>query len=153
MFERQDERPKGRRLILRTKSSPRRSFLDISRPGVMGRRFFSEAEIGHAGERHFVSSLKANDYTIIQWDTKGEGKTDIVASKNGQLCLFQVKSAIEPNLPAGMSEEEEIAIRRRAVQYSAWAYLIQIQLDFNLNVVGDIRWNRVWPKRLILKLR
>jgi Holliday junction resolvase-like predicted endonuclease len=103
----------------------------------------SSYDIGLAGERVAVDWLKSKGYTILNWDTRAPGATDIEANTSTHI-LVQVKSAVYPNEVPTLSSEEETRIKARAGRLSASAYEARVQLDQNLHATSDnITWRKL----------
>lgn len=98
-------------------------------------------EIGFAGEKHVVAWLRANGYSG-NWDTRGPGSTDIEATGHEHI-LVQVKSAVAPSVPAGLSGDELRNIKSRATRLGANAYLAQVTMDSRLRLIGEISWTKL----------
>lgn len=103
----------------------------------------STVEIGKIGEKKVVEWLLANGYTIVEWDTKAPGATDIEAKNTKAHVLVQVKTAVEPNTPADMSHEEVQALKARASRKKAEAWQAKVQLDSKHNLKGEIQWKKL----------
>ena len=103
---------------------------------------YSEYDIGEAGERIVVNALK-KDRWIVNWNTKGPGATDIEAQKDLRKILIQVKTAIYPNKPAELSNDERGRIMSRAKSLGAEAWEAKVVLDSSLRQVGEIFWSRL----------
>jgi Holliday junction resolvase-like predicted endonuclease len=103
----------------------------------------SQTEIGALGEKLVALDLKKKGYSV-KVDTKGTGKTDIEASKNGKIAaLIQVKTGVEPNTPADLPGEEVAAIKRRAGQLSCAALEANVQLDENYAQKGAVKYRKL----------
>ena len=100
-------------------------------------------EIGQAGERIVVQWLRSKGYIIDRWDTQSPGSTDIEAHHSQAHILVQVKSAVYPNDPPHLSSDEERNIKSRATRIGAQAYEARVQLDSNLQLLGQIMWRKL----------
>ncbi len=98
-------------------------------------------QIGQQGEQCVVQWLQANGYTT-NWNTRLPGSVDIEA-RGAEYLLVQVKSAILPDKPATISDEEIRNIKARAARLGATAYWAQVQLNSSLQQVGDIIWRKL----------
>lgn len=97
----------------------------------------SPVDIGRLGEEAVRRDLARQHYTDIRVNTYGAGATDITAkSPATDLQFFQVKTAVSPNTPDGLDEEERVAIKARATRNDGTAYLAQVQLDRNHKVTN-----------------
>jgi len=77
-------------------------------------------------------------------DTKTPGSADIDASKGHRRVLIQVKSALTPNAPPGLSSAELRNLKSRASRIGAEAWLAQVNLSpANLARVGDINFTQL----------
>jgi len=100
------------------------------------------AEIGNYGERHVTNWLSAKGFRCYQ-NTQQPGCTDIDA-KGNPTCLFvQVKTAIYPSLPASLSADERTAIVRRANNNNREAWLAQVSVSKDGNLIGEITWTKL----------
>jgi hypothetical protein len=98
--------------------------------------------IGQAGERAVALELMAMGY-ITNVDTRSPGSTDIEAIGLTANLLVQVKSAVAPNFPADLSNEEQGKIRLRAALLGWEPWSAKVQLDPWLNKVGNIIWRKL----------
>jgi len=112
--------------------------LEVSLKGVE-EIMLTAAEIGTIGERHATAWLRANGWRCYT-DTKLPGATDIEATSGGRVILVQVKTAVYPSLPAGLTVHEKRAIVARAKYNQKEAWLVQLQIDREGAVVGSITW-------------
>jgi len=116
-------------------------------------------EIGQAGERIVATWLRYRGYTHVKVDTRLPGSTDIDAHrvplmnylfpklfenpKNKERMLVQVKSAVYPHDPGSLSSDEERNITSRAAKIGAQAWEARVELNSNLERVGEIRWRKL----------
>ncbi len=100
----------------------------------------NSAQIGEYGEQHVASWLRQNGYTVLQ-NTKLPGSTDIEADGEESI-LVQVKTAVRPDEPAYPSSDEIRNIKSRASRLNRTAYVTQVQIDPNGNLVRDIKWTK-----------
>lgn len=103
----------------------------------------TEVEIGQAGEHIVVQWLRDRGYSIDNWDTRAPGSTDIEAHHSTAKILVQVKSAVHPNEPSTLSSDEERNIKSRATRIGAIAYEARVQLNSNLQLIGEIKWRKL----------
>ena len=62
------------------------------------------------------------------------------------MALVQVKTAVHPNLPDGLSAEESARIRKRAVRMRWEAWLAQVHVDDTGALLGPLVYTRlIWP--------
>jgi len=104
------------------------------------RKMPTAVEIGHAGEQFAVQALKREGWTVDVWNTQAPGSTDIEAHSGSSKILVQVKSAIPPNEPSGLSSDEERNIKSRATRINAKAYEARVYLNSNLTLKSEIKW-------------
>jgi Holliday junction resolvase-like predicted endonuclease len=97
-----------------------------------------------AGERAAVSWLEDKGFTILKWDTRSPGSTDIEA-ESGKHLLVQVRTAVQPEDPPSLTSEEEDDIKSRAADKEAEAWEARVQLDSNLHLLGKIKWRKLFP--------
>jgi hypothetical protein len=57
--------------------------------------------------------------------------------------LVQVKAAISPNNPESLSPEETQNIGSRATRLNAEAWEARVQLNANLQLIGEIQWRQL----------
>jgi hypothetical protein len=102
--------------------------------------------IGGYGERHAAACLAEQGWSCHR-NTQQPGATDIMgtATSNGATVrvLVQVKTAVVPNQPAGLSADERRAITARAANLNGFAWLAQVQINAQGQLVGQIHWSRV----------
>lgn len=103
---------------------------------------YTPYDIGLAGEGAVVGWFRTNGWTIIKWDTKSPGATDIETQLGQKKALTQVKSTIFPSEPFGLLTDEEKAIKSRALRLGAEAWEAMVRLDGNLKPLG-IRWRQL----------
>ena len=106
-------------------------------------RLSSAPDIGRAGERHAVDWLRAEGYSIMKWNTQTSGLIDIEAKSSSKRLLVQVKAALYPNTPAQLSAEEAEAITSRAARLGAQAWEARVQVDSNLDLIGNVQWRKI----------
>jgi hypothetical protein len=106
------------------------------------RKALTAAEIGYSGERHATAWLTANGYACYQ-NTQLPGSTDIDATGSNKSLYVQVKTAVSPNWIAGLSAEEKNAIVARANRNNREAWLAQVTIDADGNLIGEITWTKL----------
>ncbi len=116
-------------------------FAALVRAILLNDRRRGAGEIGRAGEGSAVRQLQAWGYRV-SLDTRGPGSTDIVARGRGRLLLVQVKTAQTPSLPAGLTSQEEQAIRSRAARLRTEPWEARVRVNWSLEPVG-IDWRRL----------
>ena len=99
-------------------------------------------EVGQAGEEIVALALVEKGYRT-NVDTKGPGSTDIEALGANATLLVQVKTALFPATPAGLSSNEERNIKSRASRLGFEAWEARLQVNQGLHLVGAIGWRRV----------
>ena len=82
--------------------------------------------VGSRGEAVVREDLRAKEWAVLQ-NTRLPGSTDIEATKNNSSILVQVKSALHPSAPDGLSSDEKRNIKSRASRIDATSYLAQVQ--------------------------
>jgi len=102
----------------------------------------TQAEVGRAGEHAAARVLGDKGYQT-NIDTKAPGSTDIEARGTNVSLLVQVKTAMTPGLPAGISEDEERNIKSRAARLGWEAWEAKVQVDSRLALVGQITWRKL----------
>jgi Holliday junction resolvase len=100
------------------------------------------SEIGTAGEKHATAWLQANGWSCYR-NTQLPGATDIQATSGTKSILVQVKTAVFPNQPVGLSADDKNAIVARANKSSKEAWLAQLQINSEGLLVGQISWTRL----------
>ncbi|MHA1228649.1 MAG: hypothetical protein ACTSPV_18140 [Candidatus Hodarchaeales archaeon] len=103
---------------------------------------YDSYDVGLAGEKAVVNWLNQKGWEITRWDTDAPGATDIEARSGNKKLLVQVKSAIYPNQPSSLSEEEERNIKSRATMKDAEAWEARVVLDRSLNPM-NIEWRKL----------
>ena len=98
------------------------------------------AQIGQYGEQHVAAWLRQRGYVVRQ-DTRLPGSTDIEADGQESI-LVQVKTAVSPEEPAYPSSDEIRNIKSRASNSNRTAYVAQVKIDTNGNLVGEIKWTK-----------
>lgn len=100
--------------------------------------------VGSVGERHATAVLVARGFAC-NTDTRQPGATDIEAvHRSGHPgLLVQVKTAVAPNLPSGLSAQEERSIKARASRLAREAWLAQVQIDAHGDLVGLVSWTKL----------
>lgn len=102
------------------------------------------SDIGKKAEVEVVNQLKNTGWRIEDWDPEAHGAKDIIAEGEGKRLMVHVQSAITPNNPPKMTGPEIENMKRRAANRGATAYQARVQIDQNLNRVGDIGWQRIF---------
>src|SRR5258708_39296993 len=102
----------------------------------------TQVKTGQAGEHIVARELAAKGYRT-NLDTKGPGSTDIEARGTNASLLVQVKTAVSPNAPAGLSSDEERNIKSRAARLGYQAWEAKLQVDSGLSMVGTIAWRQL----------
>ena len=94
-------------------------------------------EIKLSGERHVMSDLTSKGYFCLR-NKRSRTPTGIEAIKGTEVMLVQVKAAVHPDLPEGLSAEESARIRKRAARMGWQARLAQVQIDDSGALLGSI---------------
>jgi hypothetical protein len=85
-------------------------------------------------------------FTIMTWNTpeQSPGSADIEAieASTKKRILVQVRSAIKPNVPAGLSSDEEGNLKSHATKTGVEAWEAKVQLDSSLQQ-GAVSWRRL----------
>ncbi len=99
-------------------------------------------EMGRYGARHVTAWLTDKGYQCEQ-SKRLPGSTDIEARSDRDNRLVQVKTALAPNRPLGLSLDEgrDLAATARGLGYDAWCAKVQIGPQGQR--VGDIIWIRL----------
>lgn len=99
---------------------------------------FSSDEIGKRAEATVVSDLRNKGLSIIEWNTKALGSTDIVAYNplNQKYIRVQVKGAIFPSLPSSLSFSESMNIRNLSQILNHAPVLAKVVLNNQLNPIS-----------------
>jgi len=95
-----------------------------------------------AAEQAAVDWLAEDGWTITQWDTRSPGSTHIEARTSSQKLLVRVKGAAYPDIPKGLTFEEEEQIRTIAKRMKAEAWEAKVWLDRNLDS-KSIVWRKL----------
>jgi hypothetical protein len=99
-------------------------------------------EVGLSGERHVMSDLTSKGYFCLR-NRRSQAPTGIEAINGTEVALVQVKAAVHPNLPEGLSAEESARIRKRAVRMGWQAWLAQVQIDKFGAMLGAVTYTRL----------
>jgi hypothetical protein len=99
-------------------------------------------EIKLSGERHVRSDLTSKGYFCLR-NKRSRVPTGIEAIKGTEVALVQVKAAVHPDVPAGLSAEESARIRKRAVRMCWKARLAQVQIDDAGALLGPVTYTRL----------
>jgi hypothetical protein len=107
-----------------------------------GTKMATTTDEGAIGERIVAQWLFSKKYSV-KVNTNLPGSTDIQATSNKVNLLVQVKTAVFPNVPASLSAEEKGSIKSRAARLSYEAWEAKVQLDADLDLVGNIIWQKL----------
>jgi hypothetical protein len=99
-------------------------------------------EVGLSGERHVMSDLTSKGYLCLR-NKRSPVPTGIEAIKGMEVALVQVKAAVHPNMPDGLSAEESARVRKRAVRMGWQAWLAQVQIDGFGAMLGSVTYTRL----------
>ena len=83
--------------------------------------------VGRTGERVVVRSLTDEGYVINAWNTASPAPADIDATRERVHILVQVRSAIYPNEPTNLTQEEAQHLKSRATAISATPVIATVQ--------------------------
>jgi hypothetical protein len=97
-----------------------------------------------AGERSVVEWLENKGFTIVKWDTRSPGTTEIKAKSTNTL-LVRGKTAVQPDEPSSLSSDEEKSIVSQVKKIGGEAWEAKVQLDSNLHSTGKIKWRKLFP--------
>ena len=97
-----------------------------------------------AGERAVVTWLENKGFVIVKWDTRSPGLVEIEA-KSKKPLLVKVRTAVHPEDPPSMSDDEEREIKSRAAKIGGEAWEAKVQLNPNLKLLGKIKWRKAFP--------
>lgn len=100
------------------------------------------SEIGTCGERHVANWLTAKGFSCYT-NTQQPGSTDIDARARDKSLFVQVKTAINPSSPASLSSDERRGIVNRANYNNREAWLAQVSINRNGQLIGDITWTKL----------
>jgi hypothetical protein len=103
---------------------------------------YTHADVGHTGE-HIVTNWLSEKGYVTHLLSKGPDAIDIEAQGQISKLLVQVRSAIEPELPKSLSNNDEIRIKSHAVALGYIPWEAKIQLDNELRMIGKIQWRRL----------
>jgi hypothetical protein len=99
-------------------------------------------EVGLSGERHVMSDLTSKGYLCLR-NKRSPVPTGIEAIKGTEVALVQVKAAVHPTMPDGLSDEESARVRKRAIRMGWQAWLAQVQIDSLGAMLGSIAYTRL----------
>ena len=99
-------------------------------------------EIRLSGERHVMSDLTSKGYLCLR-NKRSRARTGIEAIKGTEVALVQVKAAVHPNMPDGLSAEESARVRKRAARMGWQAWLAQVQIDKFGAMLGTVTYTRL----------
>lgn len=103
---------------------------------------FTSAEIGNLGERHATVALQAKGWQCYR-NTQQPGSTDIEARGQNKTILVQVKTGLVPNAPPDLPPDERRNITARASRLGYEAWLAQLQINGQGELVGSISWSKL----------
>jgi len=109
---------------------------------------FEEFYVRLAGERSVVTWLEEKGFTVVKWHAESPGPRNIEAkSGSAQVhLLVQVRTSVQPEDPPSLTSSEEEDIKSRATQIGAEAWEARVQLDSNLQLLGKIKWRKLFPE-------
>jgi hypothetical protein len=94
------------------------------------------------GERLVALWLAERGYsTNATARTNGSADIEVRGPRNSM--LVQVRSALAPDAPTPISPDEERRIQARAQQMGLEAWEARVQLNSQLQQVGEIQWRRL----------
>ena len=100
------------------------------------------AEIGNYGERHATAALQAKGWQCHR-NTQQPGSTDIEARSGNKGLLVQVKTGLSPNTAPAISPDEKRNITSRATSLGFEAWLAQLQIGPQGELIGSIHWTKL----------
>lgn len=97
------------------------------------------ADIGHAGEKHVENWCISKGFRNVIRNTWQPGGVDIQADGGtNNNIIIQVKSAISPNQPIAITDQEKAAIIARGKKLSRIPYGAYVTMDANTKLIGEI---------------
>jgi Holliday junction resolvase len=109
------------------------------------RKPFEEFYVKLAGERSVVTWLENKGFMIVKWDAESLGSKNIEAKSGSQRLLIQVKSSVQQEDSTPMTSAQKEDIESRAAKIGAEAWEARVQLASNLQLVGKIKWKKLFP--------
>jgi hypothetical protein len=99
------------------------------------------ADIGHAGEKHVENYCISKGFKNVIRNTWQPGGVDIQADGGANNnIVIQVKSAISPNQPAVVTNQEKAAIIERGKKLGRIPYGAYVLMDGNTKLMGEIKF-------------
>jgi Holliday junction resolvase-like predicted endonuclease len=99
------------------------------------------ADIGHAGEKHVENWCISKGFRNVIRNTWQPGGVDIQADGGANNnIVIQVKSAISPNQPATVTNEERAAIIARGKKLGRIPYGAYVVMNGETKLMGDINF-------------
>ena len=106
---------------------------------------FEDFYVKLAGERSVVTWLEDKGFIIGKWDTSAPGTEDIEARSGSTRLFVQVRTSVHPEDPPSLTSGEEEDIKSRASMHgSAEVWEARVQLDSHLELVGKIKWRKLF---------
>ena len=104
------------------------------------------SDFRRVGEGIALRDLMDKGFTILKWNTPEQlpdsGDLEAIEAVSRRHILVRVKSAVKPDVPTGLSSDEEGTLKSRASKASAEAWEAKVQLDASLQQ-GTVLWRRL----------
>jgi len=102
--------------------------------------FMTPEEIAEIGERHAMADLTAKGFFCLR-NARSPGGREIEAFRGTeQVSLVYVKTAVEPDIPGDLSDEDSARIKGRAVRMGWDAWLVHVRINPLGNLSEPIRY-------------
>ena len=102
-------------------------------------------DIARVGEGIAIRSLFDKGFTILKWNPPDQlpgGDIEAEDATRKRRILVQVRSDVEPNVPASLSSNEEADLESRAMNGGAEAWEAKVQLHSSLQS-GSVTWRQL----------
>ena len=106
----------------------------------------TESDMARVGEGIVLCELLGKGFAILKWNTPEQlpdsGDIEVTEPITKNRMLIRVKSAVEPNVPDSLSNDEEENLKSRATKMGIEAWEAKVQLNSSLQD-GTVSWRRL----------
>jgi hypothetical protein len=99
-------------------------------------------EINYLGQAIAQFDLERQGF-VWKWNTSIPGSTDIEATKGSEGRLVQVRTAVHPQEPRGLGQDETQRIKAKASQMGYEPWLVQITIKEGDSAAKTIIWTKL----------
>ncbi len=101
------------------------------------------AEIGQTAEKEVENWLITNGFINVLKINGQSGRTAIEANGTVENILVHIKTALDPNRPGKISEDEKNKLKLSSAKLGRKAYVAYVVIGEDNKVVGEISWERL----------